>query len=819
MNWLGDLLFNPAPNSARSERARRNDNNVATLTNTSGDEEEEVSERIYRMVHNGQERKGSGDYEEEEEEESGLDDENTGLPLGDNGHSDEYDDDDDVDEGQHMSDDDNDDTYQPHAEADEEEGDDSEEDDQEEEDVDHKTPVGKSRYPLRSPASTSTQSGTSKKQSGQKASSSVGKRGRKKSNAGKGKASTPAPSRSTSSSSSISTTSTSAKGRKGRGGGGGGRNSKKRSAEESESEQETQSVTKTTRTSARKTTTSSSSSPSSSSSSSSSLSARKVPLTPKDYDDEDDEDNDQEDETIEQSLAVTQYDAHQLRSQDHRTGKSALEQDDEDEDDDDEEEDDDIDETNPEQSLERLTVSELKELLHAKALSTSGSKSDLIKRLLAEGGFSKGGSYDRALARAIMASKEASDLFTLNERLHDILENEAHKDKAYSQLKREVMAMRNIHAEDLADLSLENEIEGVRRTASVGADKMRNANHDNEKALKSMEAKLKKALEEENVVNAENERHRVALQASMVAGDSLRSQVVKLGAEAGAVSSRIQKYKSDASLASAWMSLYETALEGISSEHNQHDHQRDHMMAKLRNIIGDVENENSDQIAMMNRHSKEVIEEAKLHIKHTHDAREEMLVAKYAKLRKILETSHDNGDEHLTQHAAYMEEQYRNNYEDKLNVLEEQASELENEVSEFEEEEGALSAQVKELSELTSIKKTEVNEKDNENKELQKNISLTHAAINTLRDDIFEAKAEMEESQRKESKILVDYEILMTENSHLSEEIDKFGNLIKRAEKGLSAAPRLNSLEAVPEDSSSSSSSSASRSSKKRSKK
>jgi hypothetical protein len=50
---------------------------------------------------------------------------------------------------------------------------------------------------------------------------------------------------------------------------------------------------------------------------------------------------------------------------------------------------------------------------------------------------------------------------------------------------------------------------------------------------------------------------------------------------------------------------------------------------------------------------------------------------------------------------------------------------------------------------------------------------LTGAQIGTLRDQIYEAKAEAEEAERKEKKIEVDYEILMNENSHLTEEIDK----------------------------------------------
>lgn len=45
--------------------------------------------------------------------------------------------------------------------------------------------------------------------------------------------------------------------------------------------------------------------------------------------------------------------------------------------------------------------------------------------------------------------------------------------------------------------------------------------------------------------------------------------------------------------------------------------------------------------------------------------------------------------------------------------------------------------------------------------------------IGSARDAIYEAKAEEEEAVRKEKKIEVDYDILMAENSHLAEEVDK----------------------------------------------
>jgi hypothetical protein len=45
--------------------------------------------------------------------------------------------------------------------------------------------------------------------------------------------------------------------------------------------------------------------------------------------------------------------------------------------------------------------------------------------------------------------------------------------------------------------------------------------------------------------------------------------------------------------------LFETALGGIATEVEKHDLQRDSMVEKLRSIIADVSDENSDQVFLL----------------------------------------------------------------------------------------------------------------------------------------------------------------------------------------------------------------------------
>ena len=52
---------------------------------------------------------------------------------------------------------------------------------------------------------------------------------------------------------------------------------------------------------------------------------------------------------------------------------------------------------------------------------------------------------------------------------------------------------------------------------------------------------------------------------------------------------------------------------------------------------------------------------------------------------------------------------------------------------------------------------------------------------------VYDTRLQLEEAERKEQKMATDYEILMVENSHLTEEIDKFGEIVQRAERALEA--------------------------------
>lgn len=45
--------------------------------------------------------------------------------------------------------------------------------------------------------------------------------------------------------------------------------------------------------------------------------------------------------------------------------------------------------------------------------------------------------------------------------------------------------------------------------------------------------------------------------------------------------------------------MFETALGGIATEVEKHDLQRDSMVEKLRSIIADVSDENSDQVLLL----------------------------------------------------------------------------------------------------------------------------------------------------------------------------------------------------------------------------
>ena len=119
-------------------------------------------------------------------------------------------------------------------------------------------------------------------------------------------------------------------------------------------------------------------------------------------------------------------------------GEEYVEDDDEDEEEEEEKssnddiDDDDGDDEDEEESddYESLTVSELRDMLLDRDLTSSGVKVDLIERLRSHDLKNADSTeFNRSLEMSMQASKEVSDLFFLNERLHDIIQNETHKDK------------------------------------------------------------------------------------------------------------------------------------------------------------------------------------------------------------------------------------------------------------------------------------------------------------------------------------------------------------------------------------------------------
>lgn len=113
----------------------------------------------------------------------------------------------------------------------------------------------------------------------------------------------------------------------------------------------------------------------------------------------------------------------------------------------------------------------------------------------------------------------------------------------------------------------------------------------------------------EQQVDADNAAYRKELAESIARGDVAAAKISKLAAATAAASTKTQQVKAESVVADGWVALYETALEGIDSEHAKHDLQRDYMVEKLRTIIADVTDENSGQVAMMERHSRDIIEE------------------------------------------------------------------------------------------------------------------------------------------------------------------------------------------------------------------
>jgi len=366
-------------------------------------------------------------------------------------------------------------------------------------------------------------------------------------------------------------------------------------------------------------------------------------------------------------------------------------------------------------------------------------------------------------------------------------------------VKAELKALRAVHAEDLADLSFEKDVAAVRKRASAGGVAFSEATEEDQNQLLAATAKLNKTTALDSQVAADNDAYRKELADTIAQGDTLAAKITKLSAAIAATTTKTQSMKSQATASEAWSHLYETALAGIDTEHEKHDLQRDSMVEKLRTIIADVTDENSDQVLLMERHSRDIVAEAKAHLAATFEARSQMLKEKYGRLRKLLEAQHEQGDDALTKHQTFLEDHYASKYEEKHVALGAQSDELSSHVAELSEEEASLKTQAAELSAEAAEQDKEAKAKEKQIKKIQTEATSLHGKIGTLRDELYDARASLEDAERKERAVEVDYEILMTENTHLTEEIEKFGDMVKRAERALSASSTASGLAAIAE--------------------
>ena len=101
-----------------------------------------------------------------------------------------------------------------------------------------------------------------------------------------------------------------------------------------------------------------------------------------------------------------------------------------------------------------------------------------------------------------------------------------------------------------------------------------NATEEDVKANDSLTVKLKKSENTESSLAAQIDKYPKELSESMTRGNVLADQVNSLGENTGIYARKIQSYKAKASMCSAWITLYETSLEGIDTEHTNHDVQR-----------------------------------------------------------------------------------------------------------------------------------------------------------------------------------------------------------------------------------------------------
>ena len=185
----------------------------------------------------------------------------------------------------------------------------------------------------------------------------------------------------------------------------------------------------------------------------------------------------------------------------------------------------------------------------------------------------------------------------------------------------------------------------------------------------SLPPQLAKVKQLEKNATQEMDKDRKECDNILARGEAVAAKITKVAAATAACKTRTQKNKSEGVVAEGWFSLYETALEGIDREVAKHDEQRDQMVDKLQSIIVDVTDENNGQVSMMERHSADIISESKEHTQKRYEHRSKVLKEKYSKLRELLETQHELGDDALQKHQQYLEDHYQVKNDEKCGQL------------------------------------------------------------------------------------------------------------------------------------------------------
>mmetsp|Transcript_17633 Transcript_17633/g.51579 ORF Transcript_17633/g.51579 Transcript_17633/m.51579 type:complete len:620 (-) Transcript_17633:348-2207(-) len=492
-----------------------------------------------------------------------------------------------------------------------------------------------------------------------------------------------------------------------------------------------------------------------------------------------------------------------------------MEDEEEDEEEDGEEEELNVDTATASELME-LTVSELKQLLSERGLKASGVKKDLVARLIAsrdaadedgedddevaDAGHSdvRIPEHSKSLSLSISANKSATDMFTLNERLHDILENEAVKDQVIAKMHAELTALRAQHAMDLDDLSFAGDLRSAEAEFHAIVEELRELQEREDKKVAVVQTNLTPLQEREEESKSANTALKKQLEAAVKKGDQLEAEIRKISKQIATAATKQSVTKAQRLVDFTRSRLLEAAMHGIRDETEKHDPQRDQILTKLDSHINKLKEQNEEQVELMHMHSRDIITEAREHLEHTYENRTKLLQQKYSALRELLKSQQVIGDDALSKHQEFVEEHYRAYIAQRTDELKAQVSSLQEDALQAQGDEQVLKEEVAVLEEEAKTNEATLSGEQDRTKDLQGRYQEFQKEVAELQDQIYQARVDLEDAERKEKKIEVDYDILMVENSNLTEEIDRFGALIHNAEKGLVAANALEPIRESP---------------------